>query len=117
MPKKWTHLKFLTELVYDLIFPGQTAAHLSTIGELDDCSIDSTRSFSLFASVDEAQLEEEINLDCDFWPSSLFGKQSCHPHDKEYDGDKQTLAEAVCWTPTCITAVRISFVDISMMVT
>jgi hypothetical protein len=65
MPKKWTHLKFLTELVYDLIFPGQTAVHLSTIGELDDRSIDLTRSFSLFALVDEAQLEEEIDLDCD----------------------------------------------------
>ena len=24
MPKKWTHLEFMTELVYDLIFPGQT---------------------------------------------------------------------------------------------
>ena len=31
MPKKWTHLEFMTELVYDLIFPGQTAAHLLTL--------------------------------------------------------------------------------------
>jgi hypothetical protein len=52
----------MTELVYDLIFPGQTAAHLLTIGELDDRSIDSARSFSSFASVNEAQLEEDIDL-------------------------------------------------------
>jgi hypothetical protein len=64
MPKKWMHLEFLTELVYDLIFPGQNAVQLSTTGELDDHLIDSTRSFSLFASVNKAQLEEEINLDC-----------------------------------------------------
>ena len=36
MPRKWTHLEFMTELVYDLIFPGNTVVHLSTIGELDD---------------------------------------------------------------------------------
>jgi hypothetical protein len=59
------HLEFMTELVYDLIFPGQTAVHLSTIGDLDDFSIDSTRSFSLFALVDEAKLEEDVDLDCD----------------------------------------------------
>ncbi len=64
MPKKWTHLEFMTELVYDLIFPGQTAAHLSTIGELDDWSIDSTKSFSSISSVDEMQLEEEIDQHC-----------------------------------------------------
>jgi hypothetical protein len=64
MPKKWTHLDFLTELVYDLIYPAQTATHRSTIGELDDRSIDSTKSFSSFASVDESVLEEEVDLDC-----------------------------------------------------
>jgi hypothetical protein len=62
MPKKWMHLEFLTELVYNLIFSEQTAAHLSTIGELDDHSIDSTRLFPLFPLVDNAQLEEEIDL-------------------------------------------------------
>ena len=36
MPKKWTHLEFMVELVYDLIFPGRTCAHLRMIGELDD---------------------------------------------------------------------------------
>ena len=56
MPRNWTHLEFMTKLVYDLIFPGNTVFHLSTIGELDDQSIDSTRSFSSFASVDEKQL-------------------------------------------------------------
>ena len=65
MPRKWTHLKFMTKLVYELIFPGQTAVHLSTIGELDDWSIDSTKSFSSISSVDEMQLEEEIDQHCD----------------------------------------------------
>jgi hypothetical protein len=45
--------------------PGQTAAQLSNISELDDCSIDSTRSFSSFALVNQVHLDEEINLDCD----------------------------------------------------
>ncbi len=48
MPKKLTHLEFMMELVYELIFPGQTAVHLSRIGELDDRSIDSTKSLSSF---------------------------------------------------------------------
>jgi hypothetical protein len=50
--------------VYDLIYPTQTATHLLTIGELDDQSIDSTKLLSSFASADESQLEEEVNLDC-----------------------------------------------------
>jgi len=97
MPKKWTHLEFMTELVYDLIFPGHTAAHLSTIGELDDRSIDSARSFSSFASVDEAQLEEDIDLDCDTGRANyLTNKSTAHmtkktmesntPWPKRYDG-------------------------------
>jgi hypothetical protein len=65
MPRMWTHLKFMMVLVYDLIFPGQTLVHLSRIGELDNRSIDSTRSLSLFTSVDDAQLEEDVDLDCD----------------------------------------------------
>ena len=64
MPKKWTHLEFMVELVYDLIFPGRTCAHLRTIGELDDRSISSTRTLSSFESVDEAQLDEEVDLNC-----------------------------------------------------
>jgi hypothetical protein len=64
MPRKWKHLEFMMELVYDLIFPGQTAVHLLTKGDLDDWSIDSTRSFSSFTSVDEAKLEEYVDLDC-----------------------------------------------------
>ena len=55
----------MMELVYDLIFPGQTAVHLSTIGDLDDRLIDSTRSFSSFTLVDKAKLEEDVDLDCD----------------------------------------------------
>ena len=65
MPKKWTHLKFMVELVYDLIFPGRTCAHLRTIGELDDTSISLTRTLSLFESVKEAQLDEDVDLNCD----------------------------------------------------
>ena len=61
MPKKWTHLEFMVELVYDLIFPGRTCAHLWTISELDDRSISSTKTLSSFESVDEAQLEEEFD--------------------------------------------------------
>jgi hypothetical protein len=78
------HLEFMTEVVYNLIFPGQTAVHLSTIGELDDCSIDSTRLTSLFALVDKVKLEDEINLDCDTGQAAYL----------ESKGDKQTLAEA-----------------------
>jgi hypothetical protein len=45
-------------------FLGQTAVHLSTIGDLDNQSINLTRSFSSFTSVDEAKLEEDVDLDC-----------------------------------------------------
>ncbi len=51
MPKKWTRLEFMVELVYDLIFPGRTCAHLWTIGELDDRSI--------------RQLDEDVDLVCE----------------------------------------------------
>ncbi len=82
MPKKWTHLKFLTELVYDLVFPGQTAVHLSTIGELDDRSIDSTRSFASFASVDKVQLEEEIDQDCVTGQAAYLESKAATPMTK-----------------------------------
>jgi hypothetical protein len=65
MPKKWTHLEFMVELVYDLIFPERTCAHLRTVGELDDRSISSTRTLSSFESVDEAQLDENVDLVCE----------------------------------------------------
>ena len=65
MPKKWTHLEFMTELVYDLIFPGQTISHLSSLEGMDDRSIDSTKSLSLFKSVNQKKIEEEVDLDCD----------------------------------------------------
>ena len=64
MPKKWTHLEFMVELVYDLIFPGRTCAHLPIIGELEDRSISSTRTLSSFESVDKAQLDEDVDLVC-----------------------------------------------------
>ena len=65
MPKKWTHLKFMVELVCDLIFPGWTCAHLRMICELDDRSISSTRTLSSFKSVDEAKLDEDVDLICE----------------------------------------------------
>ena len=97
MPKKWTHLEFMTELVYDLIFPGQTATHLSAIGELDDRSIDSTKSLSSFASVDASQLEEDVDLDCSNGrdkylekraptPMTKKGMETNKPWPKRYDG-------------------------------
>ncbi len=97
MPRKWRHLKFMMELVYDLIFPGQTAVHLSTIGDLDDWSIDSTRSFSLFTLVDEAKLEEDVDLGCNTGHENyLNNKHPTHmmrkametnkPWPKRYDG-------------------------------
>ncbi len=36
IPKKWTHLEFMMELVYNLIFLGQTITHLSSLEGLDD---------------------------------------------------------------------------------
>ncbi len=65
MSKKWDHLEFMVKLVYDLIFPGRTCAHLRTFGELDDRSISSTRMLSSFKSVDEAQLDEDVDLVCE----------------------------------------------------
>jgi hypothetical protein len=89
MPRKWTHLEFMTELVYNLIFPGQTSVHLSRIGELDDRSIDSTRSLSSFTSVDDAQLEEEIDLDCDSGREKyLESTQPNHMTRKAMDSNK-----------------------------
>jgi len=64
MPKKWTHFEFMVELVYDLIFPGRTCAHLRTIGELNDRSIILTRTLLSFKLVDEAQLDKEVDLNC-----------------------------------------------------
>ena len=54
----------MVELAYGLIIPGWTCAHLRTIGELDDRSISSTRTVSLFELVDEAQMDEEVYLTC-----------------------------------------------------
>jgi hypothetical protein len=65
MPKKWTHLKFMVELVYELVFPGQTCAHLRTTSKLDDRSISLTRTLSSFKLVNEAHLDEEVDLNCD----------------------------------------------------
>ena len=90
MLRKWTHLEFMMELVYNLIFPGQTAVHLSRIGELDDRSIDSTKSLSSFTSVDGAQLEEEIDLDCDTGRENyLETTQPHHMTRKAMDSNKR----------------------------
>jgi hypothetical protein len=65
MPKKWTHLEFQVELIYDLLYPGQTDVHLQSISELDDRSIDSTRTLTSFESVPNQELDERIDLDSD----------------------------------------------------
>jgi hypothetical protein len=91
----------MMELVYDLIFPGQTAVHVSTIGDLDDRSIDSTRSFSSFTLVDEAKLEEDVDLDCDTGrenylnnkhptPMTRKAMETNKPWPKRYDGLQHT---------------------------
>jgi hypothetical protein len=90
MPRKWTHLEFMTELVYDFIFPGQTSVHLSRIGELDDRSINLTRSLSSFTSADDAQVEEEIDLDCDTGRENyLETTQPHHMTRKAMDSNKR----------------------------
>ncbi len=65
MPKEWSHLEFQVELIYDLLYPGQTDAHLQLISELDDRSIDSSRTLTSFESVPDKELEETIDLDSD----------------------------------------------------
>ncbi len=48
------------------MYPGQTDdTHLQSIGELDDRSIDSTRTLTSFESVPDQELEERIDLDSD----------------------------------------------------
>ena len=74
----------MTELVYDLIFPGQTAMHLSAIGELDDRSIDSTKSVSSFASVDASQLEEDVDLNCEKGREVYLEEKAPTPMTRKY---------------------------------
>ena len=59
-------------------FPWADAAHLLTIGELDDRSIDSARSFSSFALVNEVQLEEDIDLDCNTGRANYLTNKEPH---------------------------------------
>jgi hypothetical protein len=91
MPKKWTHLQFMVELEYYLIFPGRTC------GELDDRSISSTRTLSSFESVNEAQLDEEVDLNCntgreeylDMKAPTVMTKKAMRTNDKwprRFDG-------------------------------
>jgi hypothetical protein len=65
MPKKWSHLEFQVELIYYLLYPGQTDTHLQSFGELDDRSIDSMITLTSFESVPDQELEGRINLDSD----------------------------------------------------
>ena len=48
-----------------VLYPGQTDTHLQSIGELDDRSIDSTRTLTSFESVPDQELDEKIDLDSD----------------------------------------------------
>ncbi len=90
----WTHLKFLTELVYNLIFSGQTTVHLSTIEELDDRLIGSTRLFSPFTSVNEAQLEEEIDLDCDTGRAAYLESKAPTPQWRQTNLGRSSLMDS-----------------------
>jgi hypothetical protein len=36
VPPRWTHIRFIEELVSDLMFPEETAKHLTLLKEVDD---------------------------------------------------------------------------------
>jgi hypothetical protein len=54
VPPRWSHARFLEELVSDFMFPGETSKHLHALQSLDDStfasSVKSTRIFSLYGS-------------------------------------------------------------------
>ncbi len=75
MPKKWSHLEFMVELVYNLIFPSRTVTHLQTMSELDDGSHFSTKSLSSFELVNEVQVGKDVDLGSSTgWEESLRKK-------------------------------------------
>jgi hypothetical protein len=64
LPEKWSHDKFIKQLVYDLIFPEQTVVHREALlrEEEDDLSV-SRRSLSSFGG---SSLQEEEEREWDF---------------------------------------------------
>ena len=107
MPKNWTHLEFMVELVYDLIFPGRTCAHLRMVGEFDDRSISLTRTLSSFELVDEAQLDENVDLVCESdrlkylaaKPATNMTKKAMMANNKwmrRFDGMQHTSLPNIC---------------------
>ena len=54
VPPRWTHCRFIEELVSDLMFPEETAKHLTLLKEMDDStfasSVRSTRKFSVYGT-------------------------------------------------------------------
>lgn len=46
LPKKWTHMDFLVQLVYDRVFPGRIDAYLKQLRESDSCLARSVSSLS-----------------------------------------------------------------------
>lgn len=54
VPPRWSHARFLEELVNDFMFPGETSKHLYVLQSMDDStfasSVKSTRNFSLYGS-------------------------------------------------------------------
>ena len=95
--------EFMAELVYDFIFSGRTCAHLRTIGELDERSINSTRTLSWFESVDEAQLDEDVDLILRIRPIEVLGCKTRDDDDEESDDDEKQMATPVRWYATRFT--------------
>jgi hypothetical protein len=54
VPPQWTHARFIEELVYDLMFPDETAKHLALLKANEDStfasSVRSTRQFSFYGT-------------------------------------------------------------------
>jgi hypothetical protein len=77
---KWTHTKFLKELVYDFILPGQTKKHVDLLRETDDASVATsvwlTHSFLLYGQLSTS--EEEIDWSCPSGMKDYFKKNKAH---------------------------------------
>ena len=58
MPKRWSHIRFLEELAYDLLFPEATKQHLKTILETENASLASSVRMSRSVSVSGAQKKQ-----------------------------------------------------------
>jgi hypothetical protein len=59
LPPKWTHAKFLEQLVYDMVFPQQTILHWNSLRDDDD----SSRLLSSFGGLSSFQEDEDREWD------------------------------------------------------